>query len=81
MRKSPIQRLLNLVCAGIMLLFLVFQFMPFWTSETEGITMSIQGFMWNVDIHEGLQSELGLHTIKDFAMPFSEFFCMMVVEM
>ena len=51
----------NLICIGLMALMLILQFVPFW--HYDGVTSSINGYVWLPTDHAGteawLQSQIG----------------------
>jgi len=56
MKKNPIRlrKTMNILCAVLMLVLLVCQFLPFWSID--GDAASIAGFIWLPFDHEGLTS-------------------------
>ena len=45
MKKSLLIRIINIVCAVLMLALIVLQFLPFWTTN-EGVSASVQSVTW-----------------------------------
>lgn len=59
----------NIVCAVLMVILLVLQFMPFWTyGEEEAMTSSIQGYIWFPTEKGDLENYLQAQTSPEFTI-------------
>ncbi len=58
MNKKTTFKILNIVCIVLLLALFVGQFLPFWTSEKEETTLSINEYLWNAREHKDFSKEL-----------------------
>lgn len=63
--RTPI---LNVICAVLMLVLLVLQFMPFWTYSDPATSVSIQGYIWFPGDHTGLDKALKESVSADYSI-------------
>ena len=65
--KTRLIKTCNILCAVLMLVLLVCQFLPFWSAN--GDTASIQGYLWFPDTHSALtqyfQAETGSDSVPN----------------
>lgn len=58
MKNKNLMRIINLVCAAVLLWLLVVQFIPFWSYGEPEKQVSIQGYIWVPTEHTGLDKAL-----------------------
>lgn len=59
---------LNVVCAVLMLILLVLQFLPFWSYGDPSVSVSIQEYIWFPGDHTGLDKELTALVSADYSI-------------
>lgn len=68
-KKSSVNTsVLSILCAALMLILLVLQFMPFWQYGDPATTVSIQGYIWFPGDHTGLDKALQESVSADYSI-------------
>lgn len=67
-KASNLTPTLNVICAILMLVLLVMQFMPFWTYGDPATSVSIQGYIWFPGNHTGLDQALKESVSADYSI-------------
>lgn len=67
-KASNLTPILNVICAVLMLVLLVLQFMPFWTYGDPATPVSIQGYIWFPGDHTGLDKALKESVSTDYSI-------------
>lgn len=67
-KASNLTPILNVICAVLMLVLLVLQFMPFWTYGDPATSVSIQGYIWFPGDHTGLSKAFTESVSADYSI-------------
>lgn len=67
-KSSSATSALNILCAILMLVLLVLQFLPFWSYGDPTVSVSIQEYIWFPSDHTGLDKELTSLVSADYSI-------------